>query len=446
MNRGARDVKTTPLTGADLHVHTWGCYHPQDLLSMVRGCHREMDWSLFDFPRAYERAFGRAVDPARVFEEALATGSLEGVKELSVCGPGDGGSFERFDARTLAAVCITRYWVGRGRLDVILEPIIRRHRAEGLKYVEYRCGPGDAPFEEWYPRYLRHLRDSSRDGFTARAVVRLHRDDVWGSYRRLRRLLDERPEFAETVVGIDFGGREIPPRRLQSFFGGLREDNRRRPEMGLDAVMHVGEVFYDKSLESGVRWCHEAAELGAARLGHCTVLGMDPRTAVARCPGAHTRETAAERLDQVAYDLRWCDRLITYGVRVDVDGLLRERTELERKSPGQMIERVYDDDRLKEVLNRQDFVLDVFRNRGTVIEVCPTSTLRIAGIASMETHPVGRFYEAGVNMVISTDDPGVLDISLASEVDLVARHLGISLESMGDRLGDPRDFRLGRSR
>lgn len=436
-------MSASPLTQCDLHVHTWGCYHPEDLVHMARDCHRDVDWNLFNFPQVYENAHGTAIDPAAIFEEAVATGSMEKVRDVSVCGPGDGGSFERFDTKTLAAVCITRYWIERDRLDVVLEPIIRRHRGEGLEYVEYRCGFGDAPFERWYPHYLRYLKNSCTDTFTARAVVRLSRDDVMGSYERLRDLVDAEPDLLDMVVGVDFGGREIPPERLGPFFTRLHRDNERSPTRALDAVLHVGEVFSDRSLESAIRWCHRAAELGAVRLGHCTALGLNPQVAVARHPGAHTVESLSERLDQIAYDLRWQDQLSSYGVRVDEARLRKELDALLLRHRTGLVRRDYDDVRLDEARRRQDFVLDELRALGTVIEICPTSTLRIAGIFDMESHPVRKFYDAGVNLAICSDDPGVFNSPLASEVDLVAQHLGVTPETLARRLGDPRAFRLG---
>jgi adenosine deaminase len=59
-------------------------------------------------------------------------------------------------------------------------------------------------------------------------------------------------------------------------------------------------------------------------------------------------------------------------------------------------------------------------------------------------HPVHRFLRSDVNLVISADDPGTFDASLASEVDWVLTHAGYEPNSLVERLGDPRRFRFYR--
>lgn len=47
-----------------------------------------------------------------------------------------------------------------------------------------------------------------------------------------------------------------------------------------------------------------------------------------------------------------------------------------------------------------------------------------------------------MNLCICTDDPGVFDITLASEIEWVLRHTDYTPESLAKRLGDPRRFAL----
>lgn len=328
----------------------------------------------------------------------------------------------------------------------MLEPLVRRHRNEGIEYIEYRAGMGPTIFEEWHSRYAGYFRDSSTEDFTAKYIVRLYPGDPVGSYERLRELLRTRPDLVDTIVGVDFTGGESPPKQLRAFFEKLHADNRENPAQSLDAAVHVGEVFFDKSLESAIRCCHEMAMLGARRLGHCIAPGLDPSVAVRRRHSAHTEETVSERLDQIAYDLQHLEQLDSFGVGVDVEQLNEERRQLLDVDSACTLKRGYDDRRLEEIRLRQDFVLGELKRLDTVIEVCPTSNLRIAGIPDMEHHPVKKFYSAGVNMAICTDDPGVFDSPLASEVDLVASCLGVDADRLAERIGDPRRFRLAASR
>ena len=108
------------------------------------------------------------------------------------------------------------------------------------------------------------------------------------------------------MVGVDFCDVEegFPPKGARGLFRRLRADTTpiRRPAWRSSTTW--ARFYFDKSLESAVRWCHEAAELGSRRLGHCIALGLDPEVSVQRRGGSHLRESVAERLDQIAWDLR----------------------------------------------------------------------------------------------------------------------------------------------
>ncbi|MGH9226449.1 MAG: adenosine deaminase [Acidimicrobiales bacterium] len=62
--------------------------------------------------------------------------------------------------------------------------------------------------------------------------------------------------------------------------------------------------------------------------------------------------------------------------------------------------------------------------RGTVLDVCLTSNVRIGVVASLEEHPLPQLVEAGVRCSVSTDDPGILGTDLAREHAL-ATSLGV---------------------
>ena len=102
--------------------------------------------------------------------------------------------------------------------------------------------------------------------------------------------------------------------------------------------------------------------------------------------------------------------------------------------------------RLEEVGKRQRFALDAVAKSGAVIETCPTSNLCIGGVPDPQAHPVRRFLESEVNLVVAADDPGIFDSPLAAEVDWVLRHSGMDAAGLAARLGDPRRYRLGRVR
>lgn len=330
----------------------------------------------------------------------------------------------------------------------LLEMMLNRHRAQGMDYVEYRCGSGMGGFLYWHQIAAQVLQEANADDFTTRYIIGIPRYAPMDAYALTQQLLDEHPELIPTIVGLDFAGVEEgnPPKAVRPFFEAVAKDNREHPERALDIVYHVGESYFDKSLESAARWCHEVAEMGAQRIAHAIALGLDPEVAVSRRPHAHEREPVSERLDQIAYDLQYQEQLATYGVTVDVNVLEDERVTLQKMAADEEVERPYNAARFEEVRRRQQFVLDRLIALGTVIEVCPTSNLRIGGVPDPSQHPIHRFLATDVNLVISSDDPGNFDITLASEVDWVVNHSQFTLVALQKRLGDPRRFRLGRRR
>ena len=432
----------------ELHVHIGGCLYAEDVLRLAKDHHRDIDWQLF--VGSYAEAFGTEPEPLALVEAALS-GRTDPWRRHFVVDAGDRGDFARFQAKFNLTICVLRHLNALHRYDDALDLILDRHRSEGLEYVEYRSmhmrGTADPDgFLNMHRRNAQRIQAACGSGFEARYIPSLPRDKPLQGYALIRRLLRECPELIPTVVGLDFCFFEEghPPRLTRSFFEQLRRDNDDDPDQALTVVYHVGEVFFDKSLESAVRWCHEAALLGSARLGHATALGLDPAVAVGRQADAHQAEPAAERLDQIAYDLEQAEGLSAAGVKIDRPALERERQELRTMTTDQVVGREYTPERLEEVRRRQEYVLEQLVTLGTVIESCPTSNLLIGAVPDPASHPVHRFLASGLNLVIAADDPGTFDSPLATEVEWVVRHSALSEQALDTRLGDPRRFALGR--
>lgn len=436
------------LKETDLHVHTVGCYHPEELFEMARDCYHEINWNRFGFLERYEQIYGVRLDPIAVFDRACNTGSLDEIREISVYEYHPEGRFEEFNITSYFSLAISGYYLDREEHEPILAPIVRRHKRDGLTYVEYRnaFATDGEEFKDWHGRFARYLKDASTGDFTARYIIRLDGRKPVESYLTVRELIDESPDLAQTIVGVDFSGSEMSPRELLSFYAQVKKDKKLHPGTFLEAVVHIGEDFFDLSLESAIRRCHQSALYGATRLAHCIALGMSPKVAIAREDQAHECETVEERMDQIAYDLEHAEGLAAYGVKVDADMLRSEYQDLQGKDADDQVKERYDERRLDHIERRQSYVLDDLARLGTVIETCPTSNLCIGGVPNVESHPFRRLYDSGVNLSICTDDPGIFDITLPEEVDNVRQWFGLSEDELAARLGDPFVFRLGRER
>lgn len=441
-----------PLKQCELHVHMGGCFSVDDVIEMATPVFRDVDWSLF--VDAFDAAYGLRPEPLPWFESAAQgnPAGREAIHRHFVFTEEDGPDFARFQAKFNLLISVFRHYL-KAMPDgarAIPERALQRHRLDGVRYVEVRANyMSDEDlerFRDFHRLNVEAVRTSCSAGFQARYVPSLSRSTPLASYEQLRRLLDERPQDYDLVPGVDFCSVEegFPPRRMRPFFDRLERDNDADPSRALQVLYHVGEIYFDKSIESAVRWCHEAAELGAYRLGHCTALGLDPAIAVARRGGSHAREKSSERVDQIDYDLRHRKGLEDAGVDVDVAALTAEREHLGGHDPDRLVHRSYDETRLEQARQRQTYALDQITKLGTVIESCPSSNLRLGSVPSAEHHPVHRFLASDVNLVIGADDPGIFDSPLHAEVDWVADTTHMTPQALFDRLGDPFRFRLQR--
>ena len=441
------------LKGCELHVHPGGCLYAEDLLELGKDVYEEVNWHLY--VETYQQAYGITPDPLKLFRNALEDGTeaLDNFRHHFIFSEGDGTDFACFQAKFNFLICLYRHLRRLPRFEEkIVQRILARHRDEGLDYVEYRTMSSHAASDdpEGFVNFHRLNADTmqaySGNGFTARYIVSLPRWEPLEGYALIQRLLDKSPELTSTIVGLDFCFFEegYPPSSLQAFFERLQRDNEARPERALEVTYHVGEVYFDKSLESAVRWCHQAAQLGTRRLGHATALGLDPAVAVERQSGAHQAEPASERLAQIDYDLHWAEQLAAVDIAVDVDALQRERQQLAAAHPDTKVKRPYTPQRLQEIRQRQTFVLERLAELGAMIESCPTSNLRLGGVPDPASHPIHRFLNSPVGLAVCADDPGIFNSPLAAEVDWVARHADLDDDALTKRLGDPRRFRLQR--
>lgn len=66
------------------------------------------------------------------------------------------------------------------------------------------------------------------------------------------------------------------------------------------------------------------------------------------------------------------------------------------------------------------------------LEVCITSNLRTGAVASLAEHPVKRLYDAGVPIILNTDDPALFGCTLTSEYELAGREFGFTPEQLAE--------------
>ena len=60
------------------------------------------------------------------------------------------------------------------------------------------------------------------------------------------------------------------------------------------------------------------------------------------------------------------------------------------------------------------------------LEICITSNLVTGVVKSIDEHPVRRLFDAGVQIVLNTDDPAMFGCTLVGEYRLAAERFGFS--------------------
>lgn len=165
-----------------------------------------------------------------------------------------------------------------------------------------------------------------------------------------------------------------------------------KDELGVEMGLII-DIVREQSVEEGLQvaeWAIKGQGQGVVALGLSGVEGKDlarhlkPAFDMARGEGLlivpHAGETQGAHSIWEALELTGCRR-IGHGIRCLEDGEL-----------------------VKEL-----------RNKGVVLEVCPSSNVCLAGIPAIESHPIGEIFEMGVAVTINSDDPPMFGTTLSDE-------------------------------
>jgi len=70
------------------------------------------------------------------------------------------------------------------------------------------------------------------------------------------------------------------------------------------------------------------------------------------------------------------------------------------------------------------------RDRRVPLELCPTSNVCLAGVPSVEQHPIGALLQAGLLLTVNSDDPAMFNTTLTDEFRKVSQSHGLGADAI----------------
>ena len=75
-------------------------------------------------------------------------------------------------------------------------------------------------------------------------------------------------------------------------------------------------------------------------------------------------------------------------------------------------------------------LIEHLRAKNIPLEICITSNVRTAAVPGIEDHPVRKLFDAGVPIILNTDDPALFGCTLPSEYNLTRDQFGFTDEEL----------------
>jgi len=89
-------------------------------------------------------------------------------------------------------------------------------------------------------------------------------------------------------------------------------------------------------------------------------------------------------------------------------------------------------------------LMEHLRDRDIPLEISISSNVRTAAVPSLEAHPVRRLFDAGVPIILNTDDPALFECTLTSEYALARDRFGFNEAELAQLAANSLRYAFGR--